>query len=79
MEQVLIERQDDTCIIYNKQLGYKSGERDIDTVSLIIPNIEEQMDDTTHTYDVSNDDLRAIGLNARPMKTPVQPFAMRNK
>lgn len=79
MEQVLIERQDDTCIIYNKQLGYKLGERDIDTVSLIIPNIEEQMDDTTHTYDVSNDDLRAIGLNARSMKTPVQPFAMRNK
>lgn len=79
MEQVLIERQDDTCIIYNKQLGYKLGERDIDTISQIIPSIDEQMDDTTHTYDVSNDDLRAVGLNARPMKTPVQPFAMRNK
>lgn len=79
MEQVLIERQDDTCIVYNKQLGYKLGERDIDTVSQIIPNIEEQMDDTTHTYDMSNDDLRAIGLNARPMKTLVQPFATRNK
>lgn len=77
MEQVLIERQDDTCIIYNKQLGYKLGERDIDTVSQIIPNIDEQMDDTTHTYDVSNKGLRQIGLNARPMKTPVQPFAMR--
>ncbi|PNZ09533.1 hypothetical protein CD144_00430 [Staphylococcus equorum subsp. linens] len=79
MEQVLIERQGNTCIIYNKQLGYKLGERDIDTISQIIPSIDEQMDDTTHTYDMSNDDLRAIGLNARPMKTPVQPFAMRNK
>lgn len=79
MEQVLIQRQDDTCIIYNKQLGYKLGERDINTLAQIIPNIEEQMDDTTHTYDVSNSDLRAIGLNARSMKTPVQPFAMRNK
>lgn len=79
MVQILIERQDDTCIIYNKKLGYKIGERDIDIVSQIIPNIDEQMDDTKHTYNVSNDNLRKIGLNARPMKTPVQPFAMRNK
>lgn len=79
MGQVLIERQDDTCIIYNKQLGYKLGERDITALAQIIPNIEEQMDDTTHTHDVSNNDLRAVGLNARPMKTPVKPFAMRNK
>lgn len=79
MGQVLIERQDDTCIIYNKQLGYKLGERDIDTISQIIPSIDEQMDDTTHTHDVSNNDLRAVGLNAQPMKTPVKPFAMRNK
>lgn len=79
MEQVLIERQDDTCIIYNKQLGYKLGERDINTLAQIIPNIEEQVDDTIHTHDVSNNDLRAIGLNTRSMKTPVQPFAMRNK
>lgn len=79
MEQVLIERQDDTCIIYNKQLGCKSGERDINTLAQIIPDIEEQMDDTTHTYDVSNSDLRKVGLNAQPMKTPVKPFAMRNK
>lgn len=79
MEQILIEHQNDTCIIYNKQLGYKLGEREINTVRQIIPDIEEQMDDTTYTYDVSNDDLRTIGLNARPMKTPLKPFSVRNK
>lgn len=79
MEQILIERQENTCIIYNKQFGYKLGERDIGTVNQIIPSIDEQMDDTKHIYNVSNDDLRKIGLNARPMKTPVQPFAVRNK
>lgn len=79
MGQVLIERQDDTCIIYNKQLGYKLGERDINTLAQIIPDVNEQMDDTTHAYDVSNSDLRKVGLNAQPMKTPVKPFAMRNK
>lgn len=68
MEQVLIERQDDTCIIYNKQLSNKLGGRDIDTVSKIISDVKEQMDDTTHAYDVSNNDLRTIGLNAGPMK-----------
>ncbi len=58
----------DTCIIYNKQLSNKLGGRDIDTVSKIISDVKEQMDDTTHAYDVSNNDLRTIGLNAGPMK-----------
>ena len=79
MGQILIERQDDTCKIYNKQMGYKLGERDITALAQIIPDVNEQMDDTTHTYDVSNNDLRKVGLNAQPIKTPVQPFAMRNK
>lgn len=79
MEQILIERQDDTCMIYNKRLSTKMGERDIDTVSQIIPDVTEQMDETTHAYDVSNPDLRNVGLNAQPMKTPIQPFGVRKK
>lgn len=79
MEQILIERQENTCIIYNKQFGYKLGEREINTVSQIIPNIDEQIDDTTHSYNVINEDLRKIGLNAQPMKTPISPYAIHKK
>lgn len=79
MEQILIERQENTCIIYNKQFGYKLGEREINTVSQIIPSIDEQIDDTTHSYNVSNEDLRKIGLSAQPMKTPISPYAIHKK
>lgn len=79
MEQILIKRYDDTCNLYNKKLNFKLGERPIEVITQIIPNIEKQMNDTMYTYTVSNDDLRKIGINAQPMKTPLKSFAFRDK
>ncbi|MCG2360589.1 hypothetical protein K4Q22_00930 [Staphylococcus epidermidis] len=79
MEQILIERYDDTCNLYNKKSNFKLGERPIDVITQIIPDIEKQVNDTKGTYTVSNDDLRKIGINAEPMKMPLKPFAFHNK
>ncbi|MEB8101601.1 hypothetical protein [Staphylococcus xylosus] len=79
MEQILIERHDDTCNLYNKKSNFKFGERPIDVITQIIPDIEKQKNDTMRTYAISNGNLRKIGINAQPMKTPLKPFAFRDK
>ncbi|MGW7854246.1 hypothetical protein [Staphylococcus xylosus] len=76
MEAITIKRKDNNCELFSDLHSMKLGERDINTVERIIPNIHDLEDNKTGHYNIKNETLREIGLNNHGLSKPI---GLRNK
>lgn len=65
---------------FNDRLNnMKMGTKDYNDVKKVIPELDELTEGDLTEIEVSNNKLRELGMNARPLKEPMKPYVKRKR
>lgn len=80
LENIKVEFKNGKCVFYNVLLyDTEIGRVDHDKAIEVLPYLKELDENIMIDLDISNSDLRQLGLNARPMVEPTPAFAEHKK
>ncbi|MDW3989167.1 hypothetical protein QI259_02485 [Staphylococcus saprophyticus] len=79
-ESISVLLSDEQVHFFNNRLNNnKMGTKDYNEAKNVIPELDDLTEGYITEIEVSNTKLRELGMNARPIKEPIPPFAKRKR
>ncbi|MEB8175275.1 hypothetical protein NGH63_02205 [Staphylococcus xylosus] len=79
-ESISVLLSDGQVHFFNDRLNTsKMGTKDYNEAKNVIPELDDLTEGYKKEIEVSNNKLRELGMNARPIKEPIPPFTKRKR